>query len=393
MSPFWEVISLEQLAKFVAGGVLLAAFSLPAQAQYKADLIETTKAWGSVVADFNRDGHDDIFVTGHHSEDRIWYWSPGGYVPSNQIFDWVDRHDCDAADVNLDGRLDLYCAVGAEKGTGQGPKELWMQGADGVFTQAVDFGAEDPYGRGRWPIFLDFNHDGYPDIYLSNLSTIRDDGQININHLFLNQGGKRFVEATTLATGARGAQCVAKGDVNHDGWDDLLVCHEKGTGHIYINNRKGDFDELSSAAIKGEWTVAKLADMNGDGRDDLVLITSTGQFQIWLNTGKAPYFVRPAFTDTLPAVGRSLTVGDFNADGRPDVYVVLADAACETTLRDKAPDLVYQAKSRNGWTRTQMTQDYEGCGHLADTVDGNKVLLENGGVEYHGPNYVIGWGH
>lgn len=381
-----------RIARLVAGSLLLAAVALPAQAQYHASLVENSKAWGSVVADFNRDGHDDIFVCGHHSEDRIWYWTPGGYQPAAQIFDWVDRHDCDAADVDLDGRIDLYCAVGAEKGTGQGPKELWLQGADGIFTKAVDHGAEDPYGRGRWPIFLDFNHDGYPDIYLSNLATIRDDGQTNISHLFVNQGGAKFVETPTLATGARGAQCVAKGDVNRDGWDDLLVCNEKSTGHIYVNNRKGDFDELSSPAIKGEWTSAKLADMNGDGRDDLVLISNTSRFEIWLNTGKAPYFVKPAFTDVLPAIGVSLTIGDFNHDGRPDAYVVLTTATCETSLHDKAPDLVYQAKSHgSGWTRTQMTQDYEGCGHLADTVDGNKVLLENGGGDYRGPNFVISW--
>jgi len=33
--------------------------------------------------------------------------------------------------------------------TGDGPKELWMQGADGFFTLAQNHGAEDPYGRGR----------------------------------------------------------------------------------------------------------------------------------------------------------------------------------------------------------------------------------------------------
>jgi len=383
---------VERVARLVAGSLWLAAFALPAQAQYKADLLETTKAWGSVVADFNGDGHDDIFVCGHHSEDRVWYWTPSGYQPSNQILDWVDRHDCDAADVDLDGRLDMYCAVGAEKGTGQGPKELWMQGADGIFTKSTDFGAEDPFGRGRLPIFFDFNHDGYPDIYLANLATVRDDGQANINHVFLNQGDKHFVETTTVATGDRGAQCVAKGDINHDGWDDLLVCHEKHAAHLYVNNHQGDFDELFPPAIKGEWTAAKLHDMNGDGRDDLVLITAANQFEIWLNSGKAPYFDKLAFSDKLPAIGTSLTIGDFNADHRPDVYVVLQDIGCRTTLHDKAADIVYQAKPRNGWQKTQLVQDYLGCGHLADTVDGNKVLLENGDIDEKGPNYIISWG-
>lgn len=374
-----------------AAGALLVAASMAAQAQYKAEFLEDSKAWGSVVADFNNDGHDDIFVCGHHSEDRIWYWTANGYKPSDQIFDWVDRHDCDAADVDLDGRIDLYCAVGAEKGTGDGPKELWMQGADGIFTLAQDHGAEDPFGRGRIPIFMDFNHDGYPDIYLANLATKRDDGQSNVNHLFVNQGGTRFVDTPTRASGERGARCVAKGDINRDGWDDLLVCHEKDQGHVYVNDRQGDFDEIFPPGLSGEWTYAKLRDMNSDGRDDLLVIRNKSTFEIWFNTGKSPYFERIGFSDKLPGVGTSFTVGEFSGDSRLDIYVTLKDVSCDTTLQDKQPDVIYKSKSRGiGWQRTTLTQqNYSGCGHLADTVDGKKVLLENGQVDDRGPNYVL----
>ena len=38
-----------------------------------------------------------------------------------------------------------------------------------------------------------------------------------------------------------------------------------------------------------------------------------------------------------------------------------------------------------------LDQAYAGCGHLADTVDGDKVLLMNGGVIVVGPNYVLDW--
>ncbi|MEK8029491.1 VCBS repeat-containing protein [Ideonella sp. DXS29W] len=374
-----------------AATALLASASMVAQAQYRAEFLEDSKAWGSVVADFNNDGHDDIFVCGHHSEDRVWYWTSTGYKPSEQILEWVDRHDCDAADVDHNGRLDLYCAVGAEKGTGDGPKELWLQGEDGIFTLAQNHGAEDPYGRGRLPIFMDFNHDGFADIYLANLSTTRDDGQANINHMFINQGDGHFVEKPTLATGDRGAQCVAKGDINRDGWDDLVVCHEKVQGHVYVNNQEGDFEEVLPPALRGEWTFAKLRDMNGDGRDDLLLIRDKTVFEIWFNTGRAPYFEKLSFTDKLPGIGTSFTVGEFTGDSRPDVYVTLKDASCDTTLVDKAPDVIYKSKPRGiGWQRSVLTQqNYAGCGHLADTVDGTKVLLENGQIDDRGPNYVL----
>jgi FG-GAP-like repeat len=235
------------------------------------------------------------------------------------------------------------------------------------------------------------NHDGYPDIYLTNLATIRPDGQPNINRVFVNRAGSGFSEKTTIATGARGAQCVAKGDINQDGWDDLLVCYEKGIGHLYLNNKHGDFDELMSPALSGEWRMAKLADMNDDGLDDLVLITDTSVFQIWLNTGKGKYFESPSFERQLPGTGAALAVGDFNHDGYKDVYVALDDAECRTSGHDLAPDIIYYGQRGGGWRKGNLTQDYYGCGHLVDVLDGHKILLENGGIEYRGPNYIIDW--
>jgi hypothetical protein len=377
-------------AKVIAGA-LLCAHSLFAFAQYSAQYIETSKAWSSLVADFNNDGHDDIFITGHDEHDRIWYGTESGYVPSAFEFVWVDRHACSAADFNLDGLLDIYCTVGANRGNGMGNNELWIQGAGNVFTKMLGHGAEDPYGRGRYPVFFDFNHDGYPDIYVTNEATIRPDGQVNINHVFVNQAGTGFVEAVTLATGPRGFVCTGKGDVNQDGWEDLVVCHESGPGHVYINNQAGDFTGMVSPALNPRLRDAKLADMNGDGLDDLVLINGVNTLQIWLNTGHAPYFVTPAFERKLVFQSKWLAIGDFNRDGMKDVYVVLQKSDCKTTFQDVAPDVVFEGRSGPTWVIKKQPQAYGGCGHMAETVDGSKVLLLNGGVSYRGPNYVIKW--
>lgn len=371
----------------------LALVGTAAQAQYNAQFIETSKAWGSMVADFNGDGHDDFLISGHDSDDRLWYWSPAGYVPSAQALEWVDRHACTSADFNQDGLLDFYCTIGADRGTDVGFNELWLQDAAGVFQKSIDHGAADPYGRGRLPISFDMNHDGYPDLYVTNEATLRSDGQININHVFINQAGAGFVELPTLATGARGFQCVAKGDIDQDGWDDLVVCNGNKPGHIYRNNQAGDFVEVQSPAIGTNWRDAKLADMNGDGRDDLIVLTGANDLQIWLNSGADQFFENaPAYSNHIVVTGKSLTVGDFNADGLPDVYVVLQKAGCATTtLHDIAPDLVYQGRANGTWAKIKQPQDYDGCGHQAATMDGSRVLLMNGGVSYPGPNYAIKW--
>jgi hypothetical protein len=373
---------------------LLAFSPWLAQAEYSATLIETNKAWGSTVADFNGDGHDDFFISGHHKEDRLWYWSPTGYVPSPQILVWVDRHDCDAADVNLDGRIDMYCAVGAEKGMGSGPKELWLQDDAGVFQLIENHGADDPYGRGRIPVFFDFNHDGLPDIYLANEDGTRPDGQINHNHVFVNQGDStpRFVEVQTLATGPRGWNCVDKGDVNGDGWDDLIVCDLGGPPHVYINDRAGNFTELVTPATATKWRDAKLRDMNADGRDDLVLLTTTNFLKVWLNTGSGGFYeAAPILDSKINNLPKWLTVGDFNRDGVQDIYVVQQQSTCKTTHNDTAKDLVFHGKPRGGFIRSIQPMTFAGCGYRADTLDGDKILLMNGDISYRGPNYVIEW--
>lgn len=370
----------------------LAMTALGCRAEYAATYLETSRAWGVVVADFNGDGQDDLFITGHDADDRIWYRSGDAYVPAAQVFDWVDRHDCDAADVDGNGRLDLYCAVGAGRGVGTGPKELWLQGSDGVFTLAAGHGAEDPYGRGRIPVFLDANRDGLPDIYLTNEATQRPDGQVNHNHLFINQGGARFLEKTTRATGPQGHQCAERGDVNGDGWDDLVVCDAVSPARLYVNDRAGDFEPWQTPANAVAWRSARLADMNDDGRDDLVLIVAGNRLQVWLNTGTGLHFDAPALDVALSVNAQSVAVGDFNADGRRDMYVVLSRTDCRTLGVDRSPDLVFEGRPRQRWAMVPQPQgDFAGCGSLAETVDDGRVLLMNGGVSHRGANFVLSW--
>lgn len=375
----------------ILAAVAVALPALAARAEYEATLLEISRAWGLVVADFDNDGHDDLFISGHDTNDRIWYWTASGHVAGAQVFPYTDRHDCDAADVDRNGRLDLYCAVGARHGLGVGNNELWLQDTAGRFRRQFLHGAEDPYGRGRIPVFFDFNHDAWPDIYVTNEATARPDGHITENRVFVGQPGARFVEQRTIASGPNGFQCATRGDVDGDGWDDLAVCQMHAPGHLYVNNRAGDFIEWSTPATAGGWRDVKLADVDGDGRQDLVAVTGSNRLQVWPNTGAGRLFESPVLDSPLLAPGRSVALGDFDGDGHVDIYVVLQKPDCRELLQDAADDLVYYGRPDGRWERQRLPQSFAGCGHLAGTVQGSRVVLLNGGASYDGPNYLLSW--
>ena len=146
----------------------------------RAGIAETTRTWSANVHDFNGDGWDDVLIVRHNEAPARLYRNDGGTfaevnwglfhqpgIPENP--DEADRHDCAWADVDLDGRSDVYCTLGAEHGTVTKTNELWMQHADGTFVdRAAEYGVTDPLGRGRHATFIDVNRDPYPDLYVGN---------------------------------------------------------------------------------------------------------------------------------------------------------------------------------------------------------------------------------
>jgi uncharacterized repeat protein (TIGR03803 family) len=387
-------------ARAAATGFVLAILAGAASAQVDTDFLEVSKAWHLVVADFDGDGHDDILVGGHDPDDRIWYWSPIGYQPGPFVFPQVDRHACAAADVNGDGMMDLFCMVGGDKGAGNGTKkdELWLQDFPGHFTQKTDSGLEDGWGRGRRPVFLNFDGDALPDLYMTNKGDGKTGDEVSENRMFRNDGNGQFEELQTNATGLLGFACVDKGDIDNDGRDDLLVCQDGANGHIFLNDLGANFNEVASVAV-GMWVDAHLVDMNGDGWVDLVDLTSDGHLQIWLNTHSAPYYVvGDGENFDVPVTGGipvSLTAGDFNNDGKMDVYVVMSRQCSSVHRALDVPDVLFtQDSDTMTWTRTDLDQaDLFGCGRLAATVDGNKVLLSNGTELEVGPSYLLDFSH
>ena len=123
---------------------------------------------------------------------------------------------------------------------------------------------------------LDYDNDGWLDIYLVNGST-RDalDGKTPPPHaaLFHNNHDGTFTDVAAKAgvTNDRWGFGVAVADYDNDGWPDLYVTNF-GKNRLYHNNRDGTFTDVAEKAgvALGGWSTGPTwGDFDGDGRLDL----------------------------------------------------------------------------------------------------------------------------
>ncbi|MBP2833006.1 VCBS repeat-containing protein [Aquimarina sp. U1-2] len=192
----------------------------------------------------------------------------------------------------------------------------------------------------------DINNDGLEDLYFSSNQ--------NSNALYLNKGNFVFEDMTKKAnvTDDSGwTTGVSMVDINADGWLDLYVCKsgslnddEARRNKLYINQKDGTFLEqaktygLDSNAYS---TQAYYFDFDKDGDVDIYLVNHRADFNNNVTIDPKIRFdfqkestdqlfenVDGTFTDITKtsgilnkAWGLSASIGDFNEDGWPDVYV------------------------------------------------------------------------
>ena len=141
------------------------------------------------------------------------------------------------------------------------------------------------------------------------------------------------------------------GDVNGDGYDDLLVSaaqHDDGRGRAYLYHGGKDMDNVADKVFTGENVGdafsdgdISLADMNNDGFDDVIVGA-----RFFNNRGRVYIFHGGRDMDEKPDVvieaeegvmkssfGRGVTVGDVNGDGYNDLFVAAPGAA---DVKDRA---------------------------------------------------------
>lgn len=357
-----------------------------------------TKTWTARAYDIDGDGDKDLFIGRHAQGPALLYRNDHGsysLIDDHTFLSHVDGHDCAFADVNHDGKIDLYCSIGAGKGTKSKQNQLWIQQSNSSYlNEADEYGVADSLGRGRHVLFLDVNHDVYPDLFVGN-DAPRPDGQPTPNRLFINEAGKKFRDSPEYGVNEEvGEFCARSFDFNQDGWDDLLVC---GQGKpplpllLYENHAGKEFRNVSIKVglSNAFYTDALALDLNHDNRIDLALIRQdlvVVQLQGPDGIFKPPITLLKHLTN-----GVKLAAGDIDGDGDEDLYVL---QGCIKKDRTDYPDgILLNDGTGVRYVTLKVPQPVRGCGDTVIALDaddrGRTPFLVLNGKDVSGNVQVI----
>jgi hypothetical protein len=230
-----------------------------------------------------------------------------------------------AGDFDNDGFVDLYR-------TGLSGAVLLRNNGNGTFTDVTArAGVSNPGGWGVSAAFVDYDRDGWLDLYVGNYLLYSVAGDVDClsvtgqhdycppnsyraqpDRLYHNKGNGTFEDVTSraLVGGADGpALGVSTADFNGDGWIDIYVGNDGQPNQLWINQKDGTFKDtafLSGAAVNGQGNSeasmgVDAGDFDNDGDEDLFITNWLAQMNIlYVNMGGGVFEDRKAASGLGP---------------------------------------------------------------------------------------------
>ncbi len=287
---------------------------------------------GCAIGDFDNDGRDDIYMTALNGNHLFRNMGNGKFIDVTARAGVADSGFATGAiwfDYDRDGKLDLYVAHYVD----------WSEANDQNCT-------------------LDGRNKSYctPELYRG------ESGK-----LFHNKGNGIFEDVTTragLADSSSKSLGVVMLDYDNDGWPDLFVTNDTQANKLYRNNHDGTFTEnafaagvaFSDAGKARAGMGADAADYDNSGQDGLVIGNFTNEsLALYHNDGGG------LFTDHAPEAGISAASAkslmfsafffDYDLDGLPDIFALnghVADdiSVVQPTVKYAEPPLLFHNKGR-----------------------------------------------
>ena len=347
----------------------------------KSGLNDCAWGFGAAVGDYDNDGWEDLYIT--HLNGAVLYHNKrdGTFsdVTAKAGVDDGGRWGTSAAfgDYDNDGKLDLYVANYVELdlsnlppfGVGPfcqyrgipvscGPRglkgsrdRLYHNNGDGTFTEVSDKLKIDPDGYfGLAVLWLDYDKDGCPDIYVAN-----DSSPSLLYHNNCKGGFTEVGSEAGVAYSADGREQAGMGldseDYDNDGWPDIAKANFSDDTNNLYHNDGGGFTDLAGLTGFGPISTPFLAfgmkflDFDNDGWKDIFVANGHVNPQVDQHSFGVTYAERPfLFHNTHDGklaeigiaagaalnrryVGRGAAVADFRNIGRQDVVMTVLDGS------------------------------------------------------------------
>ena len=205
------------------------------------------------------------------------------------------------ADVNGDGRIDIYVANDGEE------NQLWINQRDGTFRDVALLSgvALNALGKAEASMGVDagdLDNDGDEDLFMTHLTS--ETNTLYVNHgagMFDDQSARSGLGPPSLAYTGFGTAWI---DFDNDGWLDVLTVngtvaqHLEGRGNdrfpygqrkqLFRNLRNGRFEEVTSGAgaafeLSEVGRGAAFGDIDNDGDMDVVVANTNGPVRLLIN--------------------------------------------------------------------------------------------------------------
>lgn len=372
---------------------------------YSTEILNAEESKNILVADYDNDGDEDIFIVNYFSASRLYQNDGDGTFTdvsesagitmaslSSRVACWLD--------IDNDSFLDLY-VLNRELIDNN---ILYYNNGDGTFTDITESaGVVAPSEAGLVIATLDYNNNGLMDIYVGN---DKDTGNI----LFHNNGDKTFTDVsfashTDLVFSTMG---LAVADYDGNGYLDIYVTNLDEGNALLKNNGDGTFTnvatDLGIQVNKVCWGTV-FADYDNDGWVDLHVATGCdmglgmcnpdwpgynpgidNRDMLYQNQGNGS-FINVSESSGLDDnyMNYGSTMGDIDNDGFVDIYV-LSEGITSRLYKNMG-----SYTSTNNWIQVQLTgteSNRNGIGARVEVVaDGHTQIQEvRCGSSYCGQN-------
>ncbi|MGH2680202.1 MAG: CRTAC1 family protein [Actinomycetota bacterium] len=405
--------------------------------------------------DYDEDGWVDLYAVNSYANAEASRWANEGGLPANALFHNVEGrfedvseasgaglamrgNGCVAADFDLDGHTDLYV-------TATDASELLWNRGDGTFERGAEAAGVQAFGWRAGATVGDVNEDGWPDLFVSgyvDLNVPIEGATIGFPNtyagvrdlLFLNEGRGDGDRVTFREVGMDAGLEVANfeyglgavfSDLDVDGDLDLYLANDSKPNRLYDNvpwpgGAEADpaglgfrFEELAARAGVADPNAGMGVadgDFDGDARPDLFVTNARAQVHAAYR-GQVSELVDPSFADVRDGLGVALggstgwgvSWNDLDLDTDLDLVLVNGGIPVRDLAADAEPVQAFgnlTAQGRVGLfedlgtivglhdvgplvARGSAAADYDNDGDLdiaINSIGGPLVLLESSGA-------------